>query len=168
VKPFNLEEAKAGKSLCTRDGRNARIICYDCKKEKYPIVALITNNNSNDTWEDFEDYSIKGSYMVDEEHDLDLFIAPEKKKLMTSEQKEDVKTMSLYDLMNLIQKTPEIYAWSDPTFPSLVIIDEVEKELRKSIFPDKKSEINFQNQMSKKFIRNLVFNEEFIIKEIKD
>jgi hypothetical protein len=40
MKPFNLEEAKAGKPVCTRDGDKVRIICFDCKSESYPIVAL--------------------------------------------------------------------------------------------------------------------------------
>lgn len=31
LKPFDLEEAKAGKPVCTRDGRRARIICFDKK-----------------------------------------------------------------------------------------------------------------------------------------
>ena len=41
MKPFNLDEAKAGNAVCTRDGRKARIICYDRKDTDYPIVALI-------------------------------------------------------------------------------------------------------------------------------
>lgn len=40
LKPFNLEQAKAGKPVCTRDGRKARIICFD-RNDLYPIVALI-------------------------------------------------------------------------------------------------------------------------------
>lgn len=30
-KPFNLEEAKAGKSVCTRGGHKAKIICFDAR-----------------------------------------------------------------------------------------------------------------------------------------
>lgn len=45
MKPFNLEEAKAGKPVCTRDGRNARIICFDLKHEYFPIVALIDDGD---------------------------------------------------------------------------------------------------------------------------
>ena len=44
MKEFNLEEAKAGKPVYTRDGRPARIICWDRKSYKtteYHIVALI-------------------------------------------------------------------------------------------------------------------------------
>ena len=40
LKPFSLEAAKAGKPVCTRDGRKARIICFD-RKDNTPIVALI-------------------------------------------------------------------------------------------------------------------------------
>lgn len=40
LKPFSLEAAKQGKPVCTRDGRNARIICFD-RKDNTPIVALI-------------------------------------------------------------------------------------------------------------------------------
>ena len=40
MKPFNLEEAKAGKPVVTRDGRNVRILCFDRDSER-SIVALI-------------------------------------------------------------------------------------------------------------------------------
>ena len=41
LKPFNLEAAKAGKPVCTRDGSKARIICFDKKGAIYPIVTLV-------------------------------------------------------------------------------------------------------------------------------
>ena len=40
LKPFDLEAAKEGKPVYTRDGRKARIICFD-RKDNTPIVALI-------------------------------------------------------------------------------------------------------------------------------
>ena len=40
LKEFDLEAAKKGKPVCTRDGRKARIICFD-RKDNTPIVALI-------------------------------------------------------------------------------------------------------------------------------
>lgn len=40
LKPFNLDAAKQGKPVCTRDGCKARIICFD-RKDNTPIVALI-------------------------------------------------------------------------------------------------------------------------------
>jgi hypothetical protein len=42
LKPFDLEAAKAGKPVCTRDGRKARIICFNAKTLcDYPIIALV-------------------------------------------------------------------------------------------------------------------------------
>lgn len=43
-KPFDLEQAKAGKPVCTRDGRKARIICFDAKGDPCPIIALVEEN----------------------------------------------------------------------------------------------------------------------------
>ena len=41
MKEFDLELAKQGKPVCTRDGIKARIVCYDRKDDNYPIVALV-------------------------------------------------------------------------------------------------------------------------------
>lgn len=59
MEPFNLEEAKAGKPVCTRDGRNARIICYDYKNDVYPIIALVETDGS----ESIFSCTIKGEYV---------------------------------------------------------------------------------------------------------
>jgi len=42
MKEFDLEAAKNGAAVCTRDGHEARIICFDAKDKAYPIVALVT------------------------------------------------------------------------------------------------------------------------------
>lgn len=39
LKEFDLENAKAGKPVCTRDGRKARIICFDAEGNK-PLIIL--------------------------------------------------------------------------------------------------------------------------------
>jgi hypothetical protein len=45
MKEFNLELSKQGHPVCTRDGRPARVICWDCKnhmgEDDTPIVALV-------------------------------------------------------------------------------------------------------------------------------
>ena len=33
MREFSMEEAKAGKAVCTRDGRRVRILCFDLKIE---------------------------------------------------------------------------------------------------------------------------------------
>ena len=40
MKPFDLKKAQMGHPICTRDGRNARIICTDCAGT-LPIIALV-------------------------------------------------------------------------------------------------------------------------------
>ena len=37
---FDLEKAKVGHPVCTRDGKEARILCFD-RIGHYPIVALV-------------------------------------------------------------------------------------------------------------------------------
>ncbi len=73
MRPFNLEEAKAGKPVCTRDGRDVRIICFDRKNIiDCPIVALIPKSS----YEDVRLYSLEG---VGFDSDEKLFMKPEKK-----------------------------------------------------------------------------------------
>lgn len=49
MKPFDLEKAKAGKPVCTREGFKARIVCFDVDNDKFPVVALIKDSiNSNE------------------------------------------------------------------------------------------------------------------------
>ena len=39
LKPFDVQKAREGKPVCTRDGRKARIICFDAKGNK-PLIIL--------------------------------------------------------------------------------------------------------------------------------
>ena len=42
MKPFDIELAKAGYPVCTRDGRPVRILCFDRKSvDGYSILALV-------------------------------------------------------------------------------------------------------------------------------
>ena len=41
MKPFDLEEAKAGKPVCTRDGRKVEIISFEHPIKGYPILAKV-------------------------------------------------------------------------------------------------------------------------------
>lgn len=77
LKPFSIEAAKAGKPVCTRDGRKARIICFDLKNEEYPIVAAIGNDSS----ETLLCYTINGEIVKGNyKSDKDLMMLPEKKE----------------------------------------------------------------------------------------
>lgn len=75
MKPFNLEEAKAGAPVITRDGRAVRIVCFDRACPHYPIVALIGGAGE----EDVQTFTNGGMYYADEDGgyaDCDLFMAP--------------------------------------------------------------------------------------------
>jgi hypothetical protein len=47
MKEFDLELAKAGHPVCTRDGKPVRIVCFDAKGD-YPIVGLEYNTDLED------------------------------------------------------------------------------------------------------------------------
>ena len=76
MKPFNLEEAKSGKPVCTRDGKKARILCFDLDNNGYPIAAAITYNKG----EDVETFREDGHYDSKNEHHNDLMMVAEKKQ----------------------------------------------------------------------------------------
>lgn len=50
MKPFDIELAKQGQPVCTRNGDPVRIICFDKVASKsgidYPIVALVTKEDT--------------------------------------------------------------------------------------------------------------------------
>ncbi len=79
MKEFNYEQAKAGAPVCTRDGRPARIICWDAKNKHYPefqILALIDNGESD---EDIYAYNNDGKWLrFHGDPSLDLAMAPVK------------------------------------------------------------------------------------------
>ena len=76
MKQFDLEKAKAGAEVVTRDGRSARIICWDAKCGDEQIVALVNKNDEEEVYS----YCLNGSYVSNRINDLDLFMAPVKKR----------------------------------------------------------------------------------------
>ena len=75
LKPFNLEAAKAGKPVCTRDGRKVRIVCFDVKGSITPIIALVADGNGNESTYLFHK---DGRAYDDRDNDSDLMMLPEK------------------------------------------------------------------------------------------
>ena len=72
-KEFDLEAAKSGKPVCTRDGRKARIICFD-KKGCTPIVGLI----QEDGFETVATFTERGLCLINGAYNL--MMLPEKKE----------------------------------------------------------------------------------------
>lgn len=78
MKPFDIELAKQGKPVCTRDGRPVRILCYNFKSlENTPIVALIRLNEHQ---EGVVHYYIDGKHFENGINDLDLMMVSGQKE----------------------------------------------------------------------------------------
>lgn len=79
-KPFDLEAAKAGKPVCTRDGRKARIICFDAKRKDGKNIMALIPSKEYPGFEDLVAYPNNGNYHGGHENDGDLMMLPEKKE----------------------------------------------------------------------------------------
>ena len=73
LKPFDLQKAREGKPVCTRDGRKARIICFD-RVGDFPIVALTDDREYKEEGVNLYDINGKGSNEC-----FDLMMLPERK-----------------------------------------------------------------------------------------
>ena len=76
LKPFDIQKAREGKPVCTRDGHKARIICFDLKNDEYPIVAAVGNDSS----ETLFSYTTNGEIADGIESNKDIMMLPEKKE----------------------------------------------------------------------------------------
>ena len=82
MKPFNLKEylENPSRKVVTRDGKPARIICIDAKREHFgegphPIVALVEEKKNQET---IYNYREDGIFREGYKYDIDLFFAPVK------------------------------------------------------------------------------------------
>ena len=77
MKQFNLETylKNPSQKVVTRDGKEVRIVCTDVKG-KYPIVALICEENEENVYT----YSKDGYWLSKPETKYDLFFAPIKRE----------------------------------------------------------------------------------------
>lgn len=78
LKLFDLQKAKEGKPVCTRDGRKARIICFDFRDadEICCIIAAVDYGEA----EKIHYYDLYGKYRGGDSSEYDLMILPEKKE----------------------------------------------------------------------------------------
>lgn len=86
LKPFVLQAAKSGKPVCTRDGRKARIICFDVKGDICPIIALVEENGMEVT----KSYDENGRANYKNADNYDLMMLPEKKEAWVNIYKDSV------------------------------------------------------------------------------
>lgn len=77
MKEFDLEAAKKGAPVCTRDGSPVRIVCWDAKNSfGYKLIALITDKKNG--MECQQVYNEKGKKPLSSEYDaFDLMMVEE-------------------------------------------------------------------------------------------
>lgn len=80
LKEFDLEAAKAGKPVCTRDGRKARIICFDAKRKDGKNIMALIPSKEYPGFEDLVAYPNNGNYHGGHENDGDLMMLTKKKE----------------------------------------------------------------------------------------
>ena len=78
MKEFNIQKAREGYPVCTRDGRKTRILTFD-RQCNTPIVALVDNSDEyDDPFEVVCSYHEDGKYELQGAHPNDLMMAPVK------------------------------------------------------------------------------------------
>ena len=78
MKPFDLEKAKAGEPVITRNGCTARIICFDrADDDGYSLVALLQLDKGIERVTTHMD---QGRYCKEPGNDYDLFMGPVKRE----------------------------------------------------------------------------------------
>ena len=77
MKPFDLEQAKAGAPVITRDGRKARILSFDLCNRYYPLAAAFNDSGGD---EGVDSLTNEGKCFADKDSANDLFMAPVKRE----------------------------------------------------------------------------------------
>ena len=99
MKPFDIEQAKAGKPVQTRDGRDVRIICFDAKlkdtSKDTSIVCLITCLEDGMEYL-FSYFRDDGKWHSSQESTHDLFMKSEKKEGWVAVLKDGKLSFNIY------------------------------------------------------------------------
>lgn len=106
MKPFDIELAKAGRSICDKNGNDVRILCFDRNFESieqvsYPIVALVNIGNA---LEKIVEYTEEGFPRI--RGNADLMIKTTKKEGWINVYKDNLEysTMTIYTTKDLAIK----------------------------------------------------------------
>ena len=118
MRPFDLEAAKQGAKVITREGLPVRIFCYDLKEGVYTILAAIDYGDE----EDHHTFTKDGKLSVfSDDTNLDLFMAPEKRyaAIWLDKDGEPTCTLGLYDSVHEMQTA----LWRIASQPNFKIVE---------------------------------------------
>ena len=71
MEPFDLEKAKNGDEICTRDGKEARLLEV-VKNDTYPVIAVYLDDDGN---EYVDSYTLEGRCSLCGESEGDLMMS---------------------------------------------------------------------------------------------
>lgn len=113
MKPFNLEQFKAGKPVVTIDGRQAKFLGIINNRQEDNMVVAVKDHEGN---EDVYFYYPSGKYFQVGDSEADLFMAPEKKEGWVV-----MNSNSLHDTSNVVtrEQAEEIAANSKKKYNDL-------------------------------------------------
>jgi hypothetical protein len=67
MKEFDINKAKKGQKVITKEGKEAKILYFDRVHTHFPLIVLIDEKSA-------EYYSIDGKYYLDKNSDKDLIM----------------------------------------------------------------------------------------------
>lgn len=111
-KPFSIEQAKAGKPVITRDGRPARIVCWDRKQADFPIFGFSGENDEHQ-----HSWTIDGKYYSNGDSIADLFMATEEKTVWVNLWRKDGRITTGVDTYETKEAATD---WIFPPYPGHV------------------------------------------------
>ncbi len=77
MKPFDIEKARNGHPVCTRDGRDVEILKFDLKGHSGEIAGIIKELDGSETLTTWFD---SGEFVLGEKDNEDLFLKSEQKE----------------------------------------------------------------------------------------
>jgi len=110
--PFDVEKAKRGAKVVTRDGRNVEIIHFNKKGGDYPIVALVDNVVYKGISQEIYCYTTKGRYTFVNPTKYDLLIEEEVEEQGEQKSYKEETThrlMTYQELADWLRDNPEEY-----------------------------------------------------------
>lgn len=75
MQKFDPQAAMSGAKVCTRDGRYARILCFDLRNPDYPIAAAIVRDDGVEYCGSYTIYGSVNAHNIYDENPCDLMMA---------------------------------------------------------------------------------------------
>lgn len=110
LRPFDLEAAKRGEPLVTRDGRSIKFVAHVPEAREYSVIAFLPGEKAPDTFTDKGLYCAGRTSMSSVSSCRDLFMAPKPKRTVWVNLYEKDNLATWYPSEELAKSRPDIQA----------------------------------------------------------